>query len=252
MTDLQRRLSDEADPGKRLEMIDRALRPPEPQLLDTCVLQNLDWIDRLLERTGSVTWDDAAIANLEHEYGTPLAQDLLDLGILYKTFEHHGGYPWLVCEAAIAEADALKGPKGRRLRELIEFLVGHQEDWSNDCYPGIAQGLLLGRDPGRVSPLILKALGVDSIDTLREPSGPLGFLSDLGDRLVASQALVSNIPAILTTDRRTFWRERERLAELGVLVIRPSELLKLYEPYWEVLETEFACRRTSVRSLVGC
>jgi len=58
-----------------------------------------------------------------------------------------------------------------------------------------------------------------------------------------AQALLSNIPVVLTTDRRTFWTRRDRLAELGLKVMRPTELLDLDEPYWEVLEEEFARHR---------
>ena len=70
-----------------MNLIEEALRPPEPQILDTCVLQNLDWIDRKLEAEGSVIWDDAAVADLERKYGVDLANDLIDLGILYKRNE---------------------------------------------------------------------------------------------------------------------------------------------------------------------
>lgn len=38
--DLRGRLLSESDPGQRLGIIDEALCPPEPQLLDTSVLQN--------------------------------------------------------------------------------------------------------------------------------------------------------------------------------------------------------------------
>ena len=170
----------ESDPGKRMRLIDDALRPPEPQLLDTSVLQNLDWVDRCREPTGCVTWDDESIARLTERYGSKLANDLLDLGTLYTEFEERSGYPWLVCNGAIDEAELLGGEKGDRLRRMIEFLAGHQDDWCSDAYPGIAQSLLLTRRPYRVSPLILKALGVRSADDVSSPTGPLAFLPDRG------------------------------------------------------------------------
>lgn len=238
---LQERLAAEPHPGRRLALIQETLCPPEPQLLDTCVLQNLDWVDRRLEVEGSVMWDEAATANLASRFGADLANDLIDLGILYKEFEHRSGYPWLVCNAAIEEAGLLRGVKGQRLKKLIEFLVGHQSDWSNDAYPGIAQGLLLAK--GRVSPLILRGLGVKTVEELESADGPLSFLPDRGDRLVATHAMLSNIPVVLTTDRKTFWAHRHRISELGVQVMRPGELLALHEPYWEMLESEFERRR---------
>ncbi|UJR83203.1 hypothetical protein [Sandaracinus amylolyticus] len=243
LVELQERLAAEADPGRRRALIDEALRPPEPQLLDTCVLQNLDWVDRQLEANGPMVWDDVATAELVRQYGTDLAHDLIDVGILYKRFEWYGGYPWLVCDAALEETGLLQGPKGRSVRDLLEFLVGHQEQWSNDAYPGIAQGLLLAKGRARVSPLILRGLGVQSVEELHAADGPLSFLADRGDRLVATHALLSNIPVVLTTDRKTFWARRDRLLDMGLQVMRPSELLDVYEPYWKTLEAEFARRR---------
>ena len=69
-------------------------------------------------------------------------------------------------------------------------------------------------------------------------------MPDLGDRMLVAHALLANVPAILTTDRRTFWRYRRELRDLGVEVMRPKELLELYAPYWAALEYEFAQRRT--------
>lgn len=240
---LQERLIAEEHPGRRMDLIDEALCPPEPQLLDTCVLQNLDWVDRQLEAKGSIVWDDVTTADLVAQYGTELARDLIDIGILYKRFEDRSGYPWLVCDAAVEEAGLLQGTRGPSVRNLIEFLVQHQGDWSNDAYPGITQGLVLAKGRGHVSPLILRGLGVKLVEEIHAVDGPLKFLPDRGDRLVASHALLSNIPVVLTTDRKTFWAHRDRLLALGLQVMRPGELLELYEPYWAMLEAEFARRR---------
>lgn len=243
MSSLADRLAGEADPLVRMSLIDEALRPPEPQVLDTCVLQNLDWVDRRLEEAGGgVIWDDTSVADLEQQYGDDMANDLIAMGIMYKEFEHRSGYPWLVCRAAVEEAALLGGPKGERLRDLLRFLTGHQDEWTDDTYPRIAKGLLLSSGDARVSSLILRALGVTSADEVLSETGPLRFLSDRGDRMVAAQALFSNIPVVLTTDRATFWMHRESLIGLGLRVIRPSELLRLYEPYWAAMDAEFARR----------
>lgn len=242
---LRIRIQAESDPGERLHVIDEVLCPPEPQLLDTSVLQNLDWVDHRLEATeGDANWDDESVAQLEARFGKELAADLIDLGTLYKQFEHYGSYPWLVCNAAIDEASVLQNEKGDRLRQLLSFLSSHQEDWGNDSFPGIARGLLLTRRRTRVSPLILRALGVKAAEDLCGAGGPLSFLRDRGDRAVVSQAVLANIPAILTTDRRTFWAHRDAIRELGVEILRPSELLNLYVPYWNAVEYELARRRS--------
>ena len=75
---------------------------------------------------------------LVQKYGGELAADLISLGFLYKRFECDGGYPWLVCNAVLEEARHAQGPKGQRLRQLIGFFAGHQEDWASDAAPGIA------------------------------------------------------------------------------------------------------------------
>jgi hypothetical protein len=225
-----------------MDLIEDVLCPPEPHLLDTCVLQNLDWVNRKIQ-AGRGTWTEEAERELQAHFGVELANDLLDLGTLYKRFEDDGGYPWLVCNAAVDEAAVLRSAKGDGIRLLVEFLIDHQEDWVGSAFPGIAQGLLLANRRARVSPLILRGLSVSSPEEVVDPRGPLAFLPDRGDRLVASHALLANVPVILTTDRRTFWAHREKMLALGVRVLRPSELLDLYVPYWDALQVEFERRR---------
>jgi hypothetical protein len=245
LSSLRAALRKEENPATRMDLIEAALCPPEPHLLDTCVLYNLDWIDRLLESKGNVTWDDAAISDLEHRYGAELAKDLIDLGILYKEFENRSGYPWLVSRTAQGEVSPSDGVKGVRLGSLLEFFRGHQDDWCDEAYPGLAKGLLFPTRRPRVSPLLLRGLGVTSVDEIHLAAGPLSFLQDEGDRLVAAEALIANVPVVLTTDRKTFWRHRAGLDRFGLAVMRPTELLELYEPYWEALDEESTRRRAS-------
>ncbi|MGN7918749.1 hypothetical protein [Lysobacter sp. 22409] len=229
-----------------MQIIDDALRPPEPQLLDTSVLQNLDWVDRKID-AGEGQWTEQAEQELQHRFGVDHATDLLNLGSLYERFKWDGSYPWTVCKVAFDEALPLGGEKGAGLSQIVQFLYDHQCDWDGDAYPGIAKGVLQNMYQARVSPLVLKSLGVESAEEVAFPQGPLSFLPDLGDRLMAAHALLANIPAILTTDRRTFWKHRSRLRDLGVQVMRPSELLNLYEPYWAALDAEFERRRRHQR-----
>lgn len=239
---LQERLGQEVDAARRIEIIEQELCPPEPQLLDTCVVQNLDWVDHRIDSYGPIVWDEGAVAGLMNRYGPELANDLIDLGVLYKGFEDRGGYPWLVSRGVEEEVGFAKGAKGKRLLSLLEFFRGHQDDWFDDTYPGIAKGLLSARRSVRVSPLLLRGLGVTSVEQIYSVSGPLSFLPDAGDRMVAAEALIANVPVLLTTDRQTFWAHRVELDALGLAVMRPTELLKLYEPYWEALDGEFIRR----------
>jgi hypothetical protein len=237
-----------SDRGERMDFIDDALCPPEPQLLDTCVLQNLDWIDRQLKEKHHVVWDEAAMHELSTVYGVDMANDLVDLGIMYKQFEYFGSYPWLVCKVNSSEASLSRGDKGSGLRDIIGFFGGHQDDLVNDAFPGVAIGLLGEPGSSRISPLIMKGLGVKSVEQIFSIGGPLSFLPDDGDRRIAGCALLANIPVILTTDRKTFWKHRNLLMDFGVEIMRPSQLLALYEPYWAALSDEFERRRNEADS----
>jgi hypothetical protein len=172
-----------------------------------------------------------------------LANDLIDLGILYKQFENRSGYPWLVSQAAQGEAGLADGVKSVSLVAALEFFRGHQDDWSDEAFPAIARGLLFASGRFRVSPLLLRGLGVNSAHEIHSATGPLSFLPDEGDRMIAAEALIANVPVVLTADRATFWKHRAELDAFGLAVMRPTELLKLYEPYWQSLDEESMRRR---------
>ena len=241
------RLEHQIDAARRPEMIEEKLCPPEPQLLDTSVVQNLDWVDRRIASDDPIAWDENAVADLTKRYGAELADDLIDLGILYKEFADRGGYPWLVSGTVQGEASLAGGSKGVGVMSTLEFFRGHQDDWCDETYPGLAKGLLFSSRRRRVSPLLLRGLGVTSVDEIHSATGPLSFLPDRGDRMVAAEALISNVPVVLTTDRATFWSQRADLVPLGLQVMRPTELLKLYEPYWHALDEELMRRRKEHR-----
>lgn len=225
-----------------MQLIDSTLLPPEPQLLDTCVLQNIDWVDRQLVKNNSIFWDDKAVGELASRYGTDHADDLIALGSLYKAFEYRGGYPWLVCAKNFSEAEPAMGERGDRLRDVIRFFQGHQDDLSVHSYPKVSIGLLSLAKPS-VHPLILRSMNVSDFSQLSEDTGPLRFLKDDGDRFIAATAIASNVPAILTTDKKSFWAKRLELEKFGAEIIRPRELLEKYELYWAACEHEFERRR---------
>jgi hypothetical protein len=76
-------------------------------------------------------------------------------------------------------------------------------------------------------------------------NGPLAEFRDRGDREIIREALLSGVPAILTTDLRSFWAKREVVLEHGLEVWRPSDALRAYIPRWNVQEEEFARRRAA-------
>jgi hypothetical protein len=76
-------------------------------------------------------------------------------------------------------------------------------------------------------------------------AGPLSFLPDQGDRTIAAEALVANIPIVLPTDQATFWKHRAQLGYLGLSVMCPTELLELYEPCGAALDEVLTDRRAS-------
>jgi hypothetical protein len=203
---------------------------PEPLLLDTCVLQHLAWVERVLEEAGGhMEWNEEATSQLETRYGPDTAADLMDLGALWIDSQDNGNaLPWLVSPSAAAELARSGRQSAREAEDLRRYFEGHQEDWSSWSYPGVALGLLFESatgGPARPSPLILRALGVADCDGIVASPGPLDFMRDRGDRLVVRDALLANVPGILTLDRRSFWAHRCRLEDLGVTVLRPSELL---------------------------
>jgi hypothetical protein len=245
---LKNALESEGDSARRMEIIDVALCPLEPQLLDTCILQNLDWVDRQIDEKSSVVWDNESIAQLSKKYGSELANDLIDLGILYKTFEYYGSYPWLISEQNLSEISQSTGDRQTRLRNIFTFFGGHQDDLACDAYPAVSAGLLRVTNLKRVSPLLLRGLGISCSEQVFSAHGPLSFLPDEGDRRIAGYAILANIPVVLTTDRSTFWKHRTRFVELGLTVLRPTELLELYEPYWAALSEEFGRRNNIIKN----
>ena len=244
---LKNTLESEVEAARRMEIIESALCPPEPQLLDTCILQNLDWVDRQIEEKSQVVWDEESIVELSKKYGNELANDLIDLGTLYKTFEYYGSYPWLICEQNLTEVARSTGDRHTRLRDIFTFFGSHQDDLSSDVYPTVSAGLLRIANLKGISPVLLKGLGIRSPEQVFSAHGPISFLPDEGDRRIVGYAILANIPVVLTTDRSTFWKHRTRLGELGLTALRPTELLDLYQPYWAALSEEFE-RRQKVRN----
>ncbi len=94
----------------------------------------------------------------------------------------------------------------------------------------------------RINPLILRGLGVSGVDEIVADDGPLSECPDRGDRALIRDGLLSGVPAILTTDLRTFWSRRTVLYDLGIEIWRPSDALTAYIPKWAKERDERARR----------
>lgn len=198
----------------------------EPILLDTCVLQDLAWVERKIAG-GAGIWTDERIAELRARYGRAMAEELFVLGEMWDELQNGAGYFWLVATSSRDEVERVAGAKAEDIRDIFDYFAGHQEciQWAFGW--SIAPGALEG-NAGRPSPLILRGLDVQTVEEISADDGPLAFLPDLGDRLLVRDALLANVPTILTLDRRSFWRHRARLCKLGVEVVLPTELSARY------------------------
>ena len=88
---------------------------------------------------------------------------------------------------------------------------------------------------------------VSGYEEIIDSDGPLSAFRDEGDRKIIRDALVCGVRAILTTDLRSFWSERDALETYGVEIWRPTDLLVAYESKWK-LERIQRLRKTDAQS----
>ena len=211
-------------------------------LLDTCVIQNIEWVWDLMEDDEGGSWSDERVQALERRYGTTYANELLDLGSLVDVLQWQG-FPWLVSASSRSEFERLRSDKRSQLVAGWTRLSDHQEEWSIECFRGVAPAVLDPTPEVRINPLILQALGVTESGEIVQDGGPLGVLNDMGDRMLVRDAILAGVPAILTTDLDSFWRHRAALYDLGVEIWRPSDVLNAYGPKWAQEAASLASRR---------
>jgi hypothetical protein len=216
-------------------------------LLDTCVIQNIEWVWKRMEENiaHDMEWTEERVAQLEVRFGPALANELLDLGTLVSRFEWESSFPWLVSSSARKEFEQVAGRKGPGLISGWKHLSELQDDWCSDAFNGASPGILVPTPTTRVNPLILHGLDVASVGEIVADGGPLDSFSDPGDRALIRDALLSGVPAILTTDLRTFWSKRAALYDYGLEVWRPSDVLTTYIPKWAEQERMLARRRAA-------
>jgi hypothetical protein len=193
-----------------------------PLLLDTCVVQHLTWV---FERQQEVEdWTDQRFAQLLYRYGQ-FAEELVALWELAELYEHHfqSTPPWLVSVSSREELSRIPDARRGRVLATWDWYHDNSEDWSRDSYQTVAPALLQST-PSVPNRLLLKGLGVDRYQALLEDGGPLASFPDIGDRQLVREALFAGVQTVLTTDLRTIWRYRQHAADLGILIVKPTEL----------------------------
>lgn len=206
------------------------LGPPEPMLLDTCVIQNLEWV--YAQGRIEAPWTDQDTERLRTRFGRALAEDLFALRNLVHAFEWRSEYlPWIVSAQSKIEFGNHQGTRKNALISGWQYWRDGSDDWAPDSFGPVAPGRL-DSIRHRPSPLILRGLGVTTFEEVIEETGPLAYLPDVGDRQLVREAIFAGVPAILTTDLKTLWSHRESLGTLGLEVWRPTTLLDAYLEYW--------------------
>jgi hypothetical protein len=89
-------------------------QPPEPMLLDTCLLQHLEFVMDILDET--FVWPPEAERWIRRRFGPELGTDLVALGDLVTYLFPRQGPPWAVSVSSWEEIVQIEGLKGSRLR----------------------------------------------------------------------------------------------------------------------------------------
>jgi hypothetical protein len=208
---------------------ERALRDPEPRVGGDLVQNNGPGPTNGLLRS--------------RRFGTPLAVELLALDQLVDHLRW-SGFPWLVSAGAQRELDRVVASKGEGLRAGWRRLAEAQEEWGTDSYGLVAPAILSPESTARPNPLILRGLGVSSVEEIVAANGPLAEFRHHGDREIIRETLLSG--ARDPHDRpQIVLGKREVVLEHGLEVWRPSDALRAYIRRWNAQEEEFARRRAA-------
>lgn len=203
-----------------------SLRHPPHQapwhlLLDSCVVQNLSWA----QASAPALDDELGWRRLDQRYGVTLGRELrAAVGLANAiVLGSAGHYPFLVGRSSWHELSAATGRRGERARDEWRSIRAKAETY-DDTSPWRVPYALFKAMPEELrwptpGQLCFPRLG----DGLGDP-GTSGPIADAGDRMLIAEARRHGIPAILTTDLRTFWRHRDWLYRSGVEIWRPSDL----------------------------
>ena len=185
---------------------------PGRLLLDTNVL------DYLYEHGGFI-WDGEPLP-------TTLGQRTVgELEALRKIFfvNEHAMFQFVVSPITIAEIANIQRFSARegQLRWVLDVL----DSWLvalDDTGDRVSRGGIV-RHRFKLSPDLqeFEASLLEIPDFRRDPV----------DRLLLVQSRMAGCDAFLTADRNTIWRHRDRLAEIGVRILQPSDFWSLLEPW---------------------
>jgi hypothetical protein len=194
--------------------------PPEPMLLDTCTIQHMAWARRNLP-DGSQTARETC-ERVQKRVGVALAVELTAL----MDLERMACDDLPFCVSLTSRYELSAAPAARRQALLAEW-----DDWAEhaqsvvELSADVVETLVGNAAPAPVHP---DQLAIPGVLKQRAVLGPFG---GAGDCALIRDALRAEIPVILTTDLRTFWRHRIWLYERGVEVWRPSDVRQAYMNY---------------------
>jgi hypothetical protein len=92
--------------------------PPAPMLLDTCLIQHLEFVMDLLGET--FVWPPNAERWIRRRYGTALGEDLIALGEIVAFLYPREGPPWAVSETSWDELSKIGGAKRQPSSRVVE------------------------------------------------------------------------------------------------------------------------------------
>lgn len=160
----------------------------------------------------------------EHRFGTQLADELLCLGYLVDHLQWDG-FPWLVSASARGEIERFRGHKQPDLLRGWKHLSDLQAEWALDSFRGVAPSVLDPTTDVRINPLILRGLGVNSVEKIRPMGGSLSPLRDPAIALVRD-ALLSGFPRDPHDGPSVFLEPARRRLRVRRRNLAPSDALR--------------------------
>ncbi len=197
---------------------------PIPLLLDSCVIQHFLWARHRAPALGdSDGWERVRL-----QFGRAMGKELEAVHGLLVGVEESLGYdegpPFVVSRTSWEELS--RAPRDRR-----DALLDEWRRWrARACE--YADAFNDERVPHPMFSTMPEVLGwpmpsqLTLFDEPREQFVSRGPFHDPGDVSLIREAQSLSVPAILTTDLRSFWRYRRWLYSYGVEIWRPSDVCR--------------------------